>query len=890
MAIAAGNRLGPYEILTPLGAGGMGEVWKARDTRLERTVAIKVLPGRLSSPEVRQRFEREAKTISQLSHPHICALYDVGSHEGIEYLVMEYLEGETLADRLARGPLPLEQTLRYGIEMADALGQAHRQGIVHRDLKPANVMLTKSGVKLLDFGLAKAVAPVDSQRSLTALPTQANLTQEGTILGTIQYMSPEQLEGKEADSRTDIFALGMVLYEMATGKKAFSGASQASLIAAILERQPPPISSAQPMAPPLLDRVVHGCLAKDPDERWQSASDVARELRWISEGGREDAVALPLKPRGRRMGLLGVGASAAILGAIAGWLTHRPPPERTIRSTLPPPDRMSFRFHGLVGPLCLSSDGRRVAFVAAAGDGSSQLWVRDLDAQAAYSVPGTREAIFPFWSPDGKSLGFFSEGWLKTVEASAFSSAVRSLAPAHEPRGAAWASDGSILFTPSTHDPLFRVPSAGGTPRVLTSLDVSKQEHSHRFPWMFPDGRHYIFLARTAAGAATNQIWLGEIGSKERHPLFAADSNAIAVRPGFLLFCRANDLFAVPLDFRSARVAGDPSPIASGIDYFAATAAGNFSASQTGILAYSPRTDASLSHLSWFDRAGREQTFAEAPGEYYTIRLAPDGKRVSMGFIDPKAGVAPDLWVVEVDTKVSTRVTNDPQAEMASVWSPDGRRLAYTSNAKGPWDVYEHEVASGRQRVLLESDRDKYPTDWSADGRFLLFDQFDPKTKTDLMVLPMTGERRPVPYLATPFDEQLGQFSPDGKWVVYVSDETGERQVYVDAFPGGGHRRQISRGGGTQPRWPRGGSEIFYLAPGRRMMAVSVEAKSEELVAREPIELFAVPLLHVGPGRFGSVSFDVSPDGQRFLIKVDAPSVRPALLMLVSNWAADLKK
>ncbi len=865
-------------------------MYRARDTRLGRTVAIKVLSERLSSSEeVRQRFEREAKTISQLSHPHICALYDVGREGEVEFLVMEFLEGETLTDRLAKGPLPLEQTLRYGVEIADALDKAHRQGIVHRDLKPGNVMLTKSGVKLLDFGLAKAMAPA-SALPLTSLPTQASpVTREGTILGTFQYMAPEQLEGKQADARTDIWALGCVLYETATGKKAFTGTSQASLIAAILEREPPSISSIQPMTPAALDRVVKTCLAKDPDERWQSASDLARELRWIGGHSGEEPVARRSQPRTGKLRLVGLGLSAAILGALCGWLARRPTPERTIRSTISPPDRVTFRFHGLLGPICLSPDGRRLAFVAASGDGNSQLWVRDLDALTSYAVPGTHEAIFPFWSPDGKSLGFFAEGWLKTIEASPSASTARSLAVVHEPRGAAWAPDGTIIFSPSIHDPLFRVPSSGGAPQRLTTLDDSKQERSHRFPYLLPDGRRYLFLAWTASGAETNQLWLGEIGSKDRRALFPADSNVIAVRPGFLLFCRGNNLFATPFDLRSARLKGEGVEIASNVEYSASPGVGIFSASHTGMLAYSTKSDTNLSRLAWFDRAGREQAFEGAPGDYYTVRFSPDGRRFSMGFIAPNTGVPPDIWVVDVESKVATRITKHPSPEVSPIWSPEGRRLVYGSN-RGRWNLYERDAAGlGADRVLLESDRDKYPTDWSADGRFILFAQFDPKTKSDLMVIPVTGERKPTPYLATPFDEEMGQFSPDGRWLVFVSDETGQREVYVDAFPGGGHRRQISRGGGTQPRWPHGDNEIFYLAPGRRMMAVSVEARSEELVTREPVELFTASVLHVGTGRFID-AYDVSPGGQRFLMKLDVPSTHPSSLVLVSNWTSDAKR
>ncbi|HSS45480.1 MAG TPA: protein kinase, partial [Thermoanaerobaculia bacterium] len=554
MTLAAGTRLGPYEITGALGAGGMGEVYRARDTRLERTVAVKVLPSHLSaSPEVRQRFEREAKTISQLSHPHICALYDVGREGDTEYLVMELLEGETLSERLAKGPLPLEQTLRYGIETADALDKAHRQGIVHRDLKPGNVMLTKSGVKLLDFGLAKAMAPPAPRGSLTALPTQQGLTQEGTILGTFQYMAPEQLEGKETDTRSDIFAFGAVLYEMATGRKAFSGSSQASLITAIMSSEPASISSVQPMTPPALDRVVKTCLAKDPDDRWQTAHDVMLQLKWIAEGGSQAGVPGPIVARRKSRERLAWGmAAVAFLMALAAvsaflYLQDRREAPRMVRSSILLPEKLRFDL-GTV-PVAVSPDGRRIAFAASDAEGKKLLWVRSLDALSAQPLAGTDGACCPFWSPDGRFLGFFASGKLKKVEASG--GPAQTLCDAPNNRGGTWNRAGEIAFAPAARDPIQRVPSSGGAATPATKLDSSRGEISHRWPFFLPDGRHFLYFAMGAfygPKAVSNGIYVGSLDSQERRLLLRADSNVAYAPPGYLLFLRERTLMAQPFN------------------------------------------------------------------------------------------------------------------------------------------------------------------------------------------------------------------------------------------------------------------------------------------------------------------------------------------------------
>ncbi|HEX7252359.1 MAG TPA: protein kinase [Thermoanaerobaculia bacterium] len=718
MTLPAGTRLGPYEIVSPIGAGGMGEVYRARDTRLERTVAIKVLPEHLSaSAELRQRFEREAKTISQLSHPHICALYDVGNHEGVEYLVMEYLEGETLSDRLAKGGLPLEQTLRYGAEIADALDKAHRQGIVHRDLKPGNVMITTSGVKLLDFGLAKAMAP-PAGLQLTSLPTQASpVTQAGTVLGTFQYMAPEQLEGKEADARTDIFALGAVLYEMAAGRRAFSGTSQASLISSIMTSVPIPISTTQPVTPSALERVVKRCLAKDPEGRWQSAHDVGLELRWIERSPEQASAVSP----GRRTvaRALPWGITALSILAVVGLLaSRRSAPKQILRVSVSPPRNSSFYFlEANNGRVAISPDGRRLAFSAIDAEGGVRLWVRPLDAEAPFPIAGTEGAFFPFWSPDGRSLGFFAQGKLKTVEASASASSPRPLANVLEARGGSWAGDGTILYSPFGAGVLYRVSAQGGDPVPVTQLEG--EERDHRWPWFLTGGRRFLYEVRYDQ-AERNAIYVGSLDSKEKRFVLQADSDAVYTPPGFLLFRIGDRLKASAFDTASLRLSGEGVEVARGVESFPPTSGTIFSASED-LLAFSPQSDARLSRLVWFDRSGREVGALGAPANYLSPYLSRDGRHLAVTIIESFAR-HPDLWLYDTNLGTGTRLTHGATVSLMPVFSPDGSRVVFSSNRKGVWNLYETDVSNpAGDRPVLESSLPKWACDFTPDGGFLLY-------------------------------------------------------------------------------------------------------------------------------------------------------------------------
>jgi serine/threonine protein kinase/Tol biopolymer transport system component len=896
MTLTAGSRLGPYEILSPLGAGGMGEVYKARDTRLERTVAIKVLPTSVASTaESRQRFEREAKTISQLSHPHICALHDVGREGETEYLVMEYLEGETLGDRLARGPLPLEQTLRYGVQIADALDKAHQQGIVHRDLKPGNVMITKSGVKLLDFGLAKGIAPA-SASSLTAFPTQVGLTQEGTILGTFQYMAPEQLEGKEADARTDIFAFGCVLYEMATGKKAFSGGTQASLISSILRDEPPPISQSEPIAPRALDRVVATCLAKEPENRWQTTRDVALQLEWIrQERSSPESIARP-PARFRRTAIVPwmVAAVGLTMGvyALTSGLSEKPRPLATKAHLLPPP-KTNFHLVGAnVTPPAVSPDGRRIAFGAVEADGSIRLWIRELESLEAYPLPGADGALFPFWSPDSRSVGFFAKGRLKVVEATPSPPAPRDLADVVEVRGASWGEDGTILFVPENFSPVMRVAASGGTPAPATHLDRAAGEISHRWPSFLPGGRRFVYEIRLAGAepksvAPTFATFVGSLegGEKRRLPIEDAKS-ATYVPPGYLVFRRGRAVMAVSCDPRSLAIRGDPVVLGESTEAFAATGVSLFAVSED-LLVYPPRISTTLMRLVWLDRTGRELATVGPPARVIHLALSPDGRQAVT--VQIEEGTPPDLWIFDTEAGRGMRLTRDGAAQTLPVFSSDGARIFLSSYVKGPWDLWEITPQGRDLKPFLESSASKAANDVSPDGKYLLYREFNRGTRGDLKVIPLTGERGPRSFMATADEETNGDFSPDGQWVAYTSDESGRNEVYVASFPEPARRLRVSGEGGSQPRWSKDGKELFYIRSGQ-LMTAAVGRRGDELVFGESRALFRLPLVsQVDPAFDAFTNYDVAPDG-RVLANLRSGDEATPALVLVENWQQTVKK
>jgi serine/threonine protein kinase len=898
VSLSTGSKLGPYEVVAPLGAGGMGEVFRARDTRLDRIVAIKILPPQLSSDPIRkQRFEREAKTISSLNHPHICVLYDVGHQDGTDYLVMECLEGETLAKRLEKGPLPLEQVLKFGGQIADALDKAHRSGVVHRDLKPGNIMLTPSGAKLLDFGLAKPAVPLTGATLTAAATPTTPVTQEGTILGTFQYMSPEQIEGKELDGRSDIFSLGAVLYEMLTGQRAFPGKSQLSVASAILEKEPAPISAVRPLTPPALDHAMRRCLAKDPEERWQTARDIAIELKWIADSGPSAVVAnSAVDHASHRERILAIALVFAAGAAITfGILYARRPATdpRVTRTYIKSEEASSFIFSGDQKGFAISPDGRNLAYVASTptSDSKSALWIRPMDSLHARMLPGTEAAGFPFWSPDGRYIGFFAGGKLKRIDSQGGPPAIICDAP--DGRGGSWNQQGDIVFTPTVNSPIYRVSASGGPISQLTTQDPSKNETTHRWPWFLPDGRHFIFLAGstfTPRESATNSILMGSLDSKETKLLFHTHYQAVYAS-GYMLFLRQSSLMAQPFDTRRFEFTGEPIPLAEQVREDSSIAHAWFSPSANGLLLYS-ESAAKNRQLVWFDRDGKQ--IEAMPGEdaYAGISLSRDGKKLAY-YLD---GNGFDVWGFDIARGLKTPLTfgaSSGQGNLYPVWSPDEKHIAYTSYRDGKYGLYQKPAdGSGGETLLLEGiDHFRVPTSWSNDGKFLLYHEgVSGVTYANgvpggwsIWILPLFGDRKTYPFIQSSFSAREASFSPDGKWLAYCSNESGEYRVYVVPFPGPGGKWQVSLGDGRGPLWRRDGKEIFYLSADNKLMAVRVEISGASFAAGGARALFDSHSY----GVFGR--YDVSADGQRFVVVYEGNQSSSTLTSVV-NWTAGLKE
>jgi eukaryotic-like serine/threonine-protein kinase len=890
MPLPAGSRLGPYEILAPLGAGGMGEVYRARDSRLGREVAIKVLPDHLSkNEEVQQRFEREARTISQLSHPHICAIYDVGSHEGTEYLVMELLEGETLAARLASGPLPLAQTLRYGAEIADALDKAHRQGIVHRDLKPGNVMLTKSGVKLLDFGLAKAITPGTLPSDLTSSPTVADrvaLTEEGTILGTFPYMAPEQLEGRTADGRTDIFAFGATLYEMATGRRAFSGLNQASLVSAILRDEPTPISSIQPMTPHALDRVVRKCLAKDPEDRWQNAADLGSELQWIAEGASQTGMASPGISLNRRRERLAWAAAATLFAALAAAALLHPdalrPPAPAIRFGLAPPEKGAFEY-SIVGTfLAASPDGSRIGYVASDPQGGRRIWVRPLSALEARPIAGTEGASSLFWSPDGRLIGFFAGGKLKRVDLSGGAAVPICDVPGGGGMGT-WGRGGDILFSSVQSTAIYRVSSSGGEPAEVLRADPSRGEGRLAWPWFLPDGERFLYLLRLRGNAGT--LMLAEPGKPPR-ALMAMLSAVQYADPGYLVFSREGTLLGQRFDWKTGRLSGEPFAISDHVRYFLATTSAAFALSRSGTLVYQAQED--VFRLVWIDRAGREVGTVGPPGGYVRFSIAPDGRRVFFDRARPGIGT-PDIWSIDLERGVETRITSEVGAELAPLALRDGKGLIYSATRGTPPQMYLRDLATGNEKPIYPKPGFfQQAEDISPDGRMLAWVERSESGAFGAWTAPLSDTGKPVPLLESPFHIAQLRFSLDGRFVALISAESGRDEAYVMPYPGQSEKTRVSLGGASLLRWSRDGRELFYLSADRQLISVPIRT-TPSLQIGSPTDLFSVKEKGWQTA-FGNAEscFDVSPDGKRFLASVPVVVADKLPLTVVVNWAAEV--
>jgi Tol biopolymer transport system component len=800
---------------------------------------------------------------------------------------MEYVEGETLAQRLAKGPLPLDQVLQYAIEISDALDKAHRKGITHRDLKPGNVMLTKSGTKLLDFGLAKLKQEVAPAIPDSQLPTMKSaVTAEGTILGTLQYMAPEQVEAKEVDARTDIFAFGAVVYEMATGKKAFEGKTSASVMAAILKDEPPAMSSLQPVTPPMLDRVVKRCMAKEPDNRWQSANDLTNELKWIAEGGAETSKAAlrEVKPPAWRQAVvlgLAVLVAVAITGLAVWNLKPSPSPSRPVTRnviTLPAGQRLA----GLDQPaVLLSPDGSHLVYVAVAG-GIQQLYLRAMDSLEAKPMPGTEGAVNPFFSPDGQWLGFFAGGKLKKVSVSG--GAALTLGDAVTPRGASWSSQGMIAFAPTLIKVLLQVPDAGGAAKPLTRLD--KGENSNRWPEFLPGGKTVLFTAGMAVpGIFINaQVAVQSVGTGERRDLIPGGTNQRYAPSGHLVYAQGANLMAAPFDPQRLTATGAAVPVVEGVVQSTLTGAAQYSFSTTGSLVYLPGgVQGAQRKLVWVSRSGAEQPLAAPARAYVFPRLSPDGRRVAVGTAEQES----QIWLYDLARKTLNRFTFEGNYNVDPLWTPDGKRIAFESNKEGvPNLFWQMADGSGGLERLITGDYTQIPMSWSPDGQLLAFFEVNPTTGYEIWTLRLS-ERKAQPFLRTQFNEWVPMFSPDGRWLAYISDESGRYEIYVQPYPGPGGKWQISTEGGAEPMWSRNGRELFYRSGGK-MMAVDIATQPGFTVGK-PRMLFEGQYV---PTPTTSPNYDVAPDGQRFLMlkPVEQAQAAPTQINVVLNWFEELKR
>ena len=897
MSLVPGVRLGAYEIVSLIGSGGMGEVYRARDTRLGRDVAIKVIAPAFSADAERvQRFEQEARAAAALSHPNILAVHDVGTHEGSPFIVSELLEGETLRERVTAGPVPVRKTIELGIQIAQALAAAHEKGIIHRDLKPENIFINKDGrAKVLDFGLAKLTQTNSPLVAGTNVPTTpaAHQTQAGLVLGTIGYMAPEQVRGQAIDHRADVFAFGAILYEMLSGGRAFKGDTSIDTMTSILKDDPPDLPVAERHIPPALARIVDRCLEKNAAARFHSMHDLAIALETLSSHS-ESAVTIPATVAGAHARsrawvpwVLVALASVFAIGAGA-WTYLRPLPiPQTFRSTLLPPEGVIVDEAAPARLIALSPDGRRLAFTGSGPDRQRMLWVRSLDSLTAQQLAGSEDAFSPFWSPDSRRVGFFSGnngGKLKTIDLDG-GPPTTLCDYVGTPVGADWNADDVILFSTTlapSDGALRRVSASGGTPQIVLAPDIKAGERDIWWPAFLPDGRHFLYLS-LGTGRTPLAVNVASLDSPARTLVMKGGSN-VRYADGRVIFLSGGTLMSQRFDTRRLELQGEAVPVAEGVQTLLPT--GAFSVSQTGVLAYKGGETVGGSRLIWFDAAGRQLGTVGSPAAYGDLFLSPDGKRAAVTLPESSGG-ARDVWLVDLTRDLMTRFTFDRAEDNSAVWSPDGTRLTFRSNRNNAFHLFEKPSnGSGVETSLLADNANMFPLSWSADGRLLLYGVIASKEgapQPDLWVLPSGGDKKPFPFLTTPFGEVPARFSPDGRWVAYVSNESGRSQVYVVPFPGPGGKWQISTQGGGAPVWRRDGKEIFYVADDARLMAaaVSLTASGIEIGSERPL----FQLFPGGPRSF----YDVAPDG-RFLVvsSTDKPDSSP--ITLVVNWAARMSR
>lgn len=869
-----GTSLGPYRIESVLGSGGMGDVYLATDTRLNRKIAIKTLLEEFSSQaDWKQRFKQEAQAVASLSHPNICTLHDVGHTDGVDFLVMEYLEGQTLAERMKEGPLSIADVLRYALPIADALHKTHRKGVIHGDLKPGNVMLTKSGVKLLDFGLAQlrqVSSSLEETSSITMGATRA-------MMGTPQYMAPEQVERKAADSRSDIFAFGALVYEMLTGEKAFPGTSIASVFASILRENPPAISIKRPDVPRSLEQIVTSCLAKDPEERWQDAGDVYLQLKGIRPEQLEASTPVTQRRPGVVLGVIALVVSGVAMLSIGidRWIRAAPPPPG-LQFSIRPPEGVVF---GNVPRMALSPDGRSLALIAGPAGGQTQIWVRRLDSPEAQALAGTENAVIPFWSPDSRSIAFLAAGKVRRIDASGGPVQVLCDGPQLD-GGGAWNKDGVILFSGRDPEgPIMRVPAGGGTPSPVTTL--GPEETNHRWPRFLPDGRRFIFLA-TGHDAQNGTLYVGFLDGQPPKRLFESPSMA-DFADGFLLFKRGLALIARPFDSSTLEFTGEPVPVTDWVGSVPSSRRVGLSGSAAGYLAFSSDIR-STSRLVWLDRNGRQTAELSAPSDISHIWISPDETQVA-------TDSAGDVWFLDVSRGVQSRVTLTDSIENQPVWSHDGKHVVFASNRDdGVFKLYRKPSSGlGEDELLLKDNVNLAPSDVSLDGKFLLFQKSTSQTNTDLYALPLAGGP-PIPVAATPFDEIQGRFSPDGRWIAFVTNESGQNQVNVRSFPSNDRKVQISANGGVQPTWRRDGKELYFVARSGTLMVTPITSLDRREVGL-PSPLFDLPLVPamVQPLPIQMSNYAPNSDGNRFLAILQNSRQEDPITVL-QNWTEILRQ
>jgi eukaryotic-like serine/threonine-protein kinase len=894
VTLATGTKLGRYEIRSKLGAGGMGEVYQGRDTQLGRDVAVKVLPTTLSTdPDRLRRFEQEACAASALNHPNILIVHDLGAHDGTTYVVSELLEGETLRKRIAGTPLAQRRAVDYALQIANGLAAAHEKGIIHRDLKPDNIFITNDGrVKILDFGLAK-LTQLDGNQVQTDIPTRRVDTDPGVVMGTVGYMAPEQLKGRAVDQRSDIFSFGAILYEMLSGRRAFHGESAAETMSAILKEDPPELSDTNRSVSPALERLVNHCLEKNPEARFHSARDVAFALEALSGSSavaNETTTAQSFVLAAFRVRQWLPWALVAVLFLIAiifiAWTYLRRDrtdagPIEAMRFAITMPEKAL-----IFGPPMISPNGRYVVFRLNTGDGKELLWIRALGSFEAKPLVSTDGAIQPFWSPDSRSVGFFANGKLKRIEVSGGSAQTICDVPSNY--SGAWSRDGTIVFSRGVSSGLYRVSAAGGAPIQLTAVDSARNEIEHIWPYFLPDGRHFLFLVRNTQ-PENSAIYIGSLDSKEITRLIQAHSS-MAYAAGYVLFVRENTLMAQGFDLEKLELKGDAFPVAEQTVWNPIVGRAMFSVSENGVLVLRPG-DINNNQLIWFDRTGKQLGALTQLGTYNAPAISPDEKKVAVTRADPQTPTAPDIWLIDLERGTQIRLTTDPAGDCCPSWSPSGDRLTFLSVRNAATSIYQKPSnGASPEEPLVSSAELKYNPQWSPDGQSIIYSQLNPKTNTDLYLLSLSGEKKSTSFLQTNFIEAQARFSPNGRWIAYISNETGQFEVYVESFPRIGSKLAISIGGGSQPQWRADGRELYYYAPDRKLMAVEVNGDGPTFKVGEARPLFEIRVFSNDQNFPGNGYYTVTHDGKRFLVSSLPEAPQRQQINVIVNWAADFKK